>query len=125
MAAKTSEGSIKWQLCYDISARTWWMRVPLSLDRKVLRRSPKKEKQDRSCIDSFNPLFTLRFLWCTRSVAQCSVCAPLLGYDTPSLQLKHEEGRGKKKTPECSGTRRTLCRGRLTCLLWSVRPDNL
>ncbi|XP_026781744.1 nuclear factor 1 A-type isoform X1 [Pangasianodon hypophthalmus] len=25
MAAKTSEGSIKWQLCYDISARTWWM----------------------------------------------------------------------------------------------------
>ncbi|CAM4656941.1 unnamed protein product [Leuciscus chuanchicus] len=46
MAAKTSEGSIKWQLCYDISARTWWMRVPLSLDRKVLRRSPKKEKQD-------------------------------------------------------------------------------
>ncbi|GAA6100102.1 nuclear factor 1 A-type isoform X2 [Tachysurus ichikawai] len=27
MAAKTSEGSIKWQLCYDISARTWWMGV--------------------------------------------------------------------------------------------------
>ncbi|XP_072555684.1 nuclear factor 1 A-type isoform X8 [Paramormyrops kingsleyae] len=25
MAVKTSEGSIKWQLCYDISARTWWM----------------------------------------------------------------------------------------------------
>ncbi|XP_035272091.1 nuclear factor 1 A-type isoform X2 [Anguilla anguilla] len=25
MAGKTSEGSIKWQLCYDISARTWWM----------------------------------------------------------------------------------------------------
>ncbi|XP_026861280.2 nuclear factor 1 A-type isoform X3 [Electrophorus electricus] len=25
MAAKTSEGSVKWQLCYDISARTWWM----------------------------------------------------------------------------------------------------
>nr|XP_040039786.1 nuclear factor 1 A-type isoform X2 [Gasterosteus aculeatus aculeatus] len=25
MAAKSSEGSIKWQLCYDISARTWWM----------------------------------------------------------------------------------------------------
>ncbi|XP_055074409.1 nuclear factor 1 A-type isoform X9 [Misgurnus anguillicaudatus] len=25
MAAKTTEGSIKWQLCYDISARTWWM----------------------------------------------------------------------------------------------------
>ncbi|MEQ2162782.1 hypothetical protein GOODEAATRI_023324 [Goodea atripinnis] len=25
MAAKGSEGSIKWQLCYDISARTWWM----------------------------------------------------------------------------------------------------
>lgn len=36
-------------------------RLPLSLDRKVLHRSPKKEKQDRSCIDSFNPLFTLRF----------------------------------------------------------------
>ncbi|RXN20442.1 nuclear factor 1 A-type isoform X1 [Labeo rohita] len=28
MAAKTSEGSIKWQLCYDISARTWWMWEP-------------------------------------------------------------------------------------------------
>ncbi|KAF6715167.1 Nuclear factor 1 A-type [Oryzias melastigma] len=27
MAGK--DGSIKWQLCYDISARTWWMaRVP-------------------------------------------------------------------------------------------------
>lgn len=25
MAGKSSEGSIKWQLCYDISARTWWM----------------------------------------------------------------------------------------------------
>ncbi|XP_061594099.1 nuclear factor 1 A-type isoform X4 [Cololabis saira] len=25
MAAKSAEGSIKWQLCYDISARTWWM----------------------------------------------------------------------------------------------------
>ncbi|XP_055797064.1 nuclear factor 1 A-type-like isoform X6 [Salvelinus fontinalis] len=25
MAGKTTEGSIKWQLCYDISARTWWM----------------------------------------------------------------------------------------------------
>ncbi|XP_043861097.1 nuclear factor 1 A-type isoform X3 [Dromiciops gliroides] len=25
MAAKASDGSIKWQLCYDISARTWWM----------------------------------------------------------------------------------------------------
>ncbi|XP_073213619.1 nuclear factor 1 A-type isoform X6 [Lepidochelys kempii] len=25
MAGKTSDGSIKWQLCYDISARTWWM----------------------------------------------------------------------------------------------------
>ncbi|XP_072294740.1 nuclear factor 1 A-type isoform X2 [Eucyclogobius newberryi] len=24
-AGKGSEGSIKWQLCYDISARTWWM----------------------------------------------------------------------------------------------------
>ncbi|GLD62967.1 nuclear factor 1 A-type, partial [Lates japonicus] len=30
MAGKTSEGSIKWQLCYDISARTWWM-PPLGL----------------------------------------------------------------------------------------------
>lgn len=25
MAGKASDGSIKWQLCYDISARTWWM----------------------------------------------------------------------------------------------------
>ncbi|XP_054646876.1 nuclear factor 1 A-type isoform X3 [Dunckerocampus dactyliophorus] len=25
MAGKSAEGSIKWQLCYDISARTWWM----------------------------------------------------------------------------------------------------
>ncbi|XP_041133516.1 nuclear factor 1 A-type isoform X11 [Polyodon spathula] len=25
MAGKPSDGSIKWQLCYDISARTWWM----------------------------------------------------------------------------------------------------
>ncbi|KAL4000134.1 dishevelled associated activator of morphogenesis [Sarotherodon galilaeus] len=28
MAGKSSEGSIKWQLCYDISARTWWMGIP-------------------------------------------------------------------------------------------------
>ncbi|XP_061680742.1 nuclear factor 1 A-type isoform X2 [Syngnathoides biaculeatus] len=25
MAGKSAEGSVKWQLCYDISARTWWM----------------------------------------------------------------------------------------------------
>ncbi|XP_040612189.1 nuclear factor 1 B-type isoform X7 [Mesocricetus auratus] len=25
MAGKTSDSSIKWQLCYDMSARTWWM----------------------------------------------------------------------------------------------------
>uniref|UniRef100_A0A4W3K786 Nuclear factor 1 n=2 Tax=Callorhinchus milii TaxID=7868 RepID=A0A4W3K786_CALMI len=25
MAGKSSDSSIKWQLCYDISARTWWM----------------------------------------------------------------------------------------------------
>ncbi|XP_078417303.1 nuclear factor 1 A-type isoform X1 [Cetorhinus maximus] len=25
MAGKPSDSSIKWQLCYDISARTWWM----------------------------------------------------------------------------------------------------
>lgn len=25
MAEKLTERSIKWQLCYDISARTWWM----------------------------------------------------------------------------------------------------
>ncbi|XP_033871401.1 nuclear factor 1 B-type-like isoform X9 [Acipenser ruthenus] len=25
MAGKASDGSIKWQLCYDMSARTWWM----------------------------------------------------------------------------------------------------
>ncbi|KFO30460.1 Putative palmitoyltransferase ZDHHC21 [Fukomys damarensis] len=27
MAGKTSDSSIKWQLCYDMSARTWWMVV--------------------------------------------------------------------------------------------------
>ncbi|XP_043570394.1 nuclear factor 1 B-type-like isoform X8 [Chiloscyllium plagiosum] len=25
MAGKAADGSIKWQLCYDMSARTWWM----------------------------------------------------------------------------------------------------
>ncbi|XP_051713881.1 nuclear factor 1 B-type isoform X15 [Oryctolagus cuniculus] len=25
MAGKTSDSSIRWQLCYDMSARTWWM----------------------------------------------------------------------------------------------------
>lgn len=25
MAGKASDSSIKWQLCYDMSARTWWM----------------------------------------------------------------------------------------------------
>ncbi|XP_015200583.1 nuclear factor 1 B-type isoform X14 [Lepisosteus oculatus] len=25
MAGKSADGSIKWQLCYDMSARTWWM----------------------------------------------------------------------------------------------------
>lgn len=25
MAGKLTETSIKWQLCYDMSARTWWM----------------------------------------------------------------------------------------------------
>lgn len=25
MAVKTSESSIKWQLCYNITNRTWWM----------------------------------------------------------------------------------------------------
>ncbi|XP_036407232.1 nuclear factor 1 B-type-like isoform X4 [Megalops cyprinoides] len=25
MAGKATDGSIKWQLCYDMSARTWWM----------------------------------------------------------------------------------------------------
>lgn len=25
MAGKTADGSIKWQLCYDMTARTWWM----------------------------------------------------------------------------------------------------
>nr|XP_042127285.1 nuclear factor 1 B-type isoform X7 [Peromyscus maniculatus bairdii] len=25
MAGKTADSSIKWQLCYDMSARTWWM----------------------------------------------------------------------------------------------------
>lgn len=25
MTGKPAEGSIKWQLCYDMSARTWWM----------------------------------------------------------------------------------------------------
>ncbi|KAK5612988.1 hypothetical protein CRENBAI_003377 [Crenichthys baileyi] len=32
MAAKGSEGSIKWQLCYDISARTWWMVLVLIIN---------------------------------------------------------------------------------------------
>ncbi|CAB1452360.1 unnamed protein product [Pleuronectes platessa] len=27
MAGKLTERSIKWQLCYDVSARTWWMHV--------------------------------------------------------------------------------------------------
>lgn len=25
MAGKTADSSIKWQLCYDMTARTWWM----------------------------------------------------------------------------------------------------
>lgn len=25
MAGKAADGSIKWQLCYDMTARTWWM----------------------------------------------------------------------------------------------------
>ncbi len=25
MAEKTADSSIKWQLCYDMTARTWWM----------------------------------------------------------------------------------------------------
>ncbi|GAA6100891.1 nuclear factor 1 B-type isoform X1 [Tachysurus ichikawai] len=28
MAGKTADGSIKWQLCYDMTARTWWMEAP-------------------------------------------------------------------------------------------------
>lgn len=24
-AAPAAEGSVKWQLCYDVSAKTWWM----------------------------------------------------------------------------------------------------
>lgn len=25
MAIKMNERSVKWQLCYDVTARTWWM----------------------------------------------------------------------------------------------------
>lgn len=49
--------------------------------------------------------------------------APRLWHSVAAI--KAWRGERGKKTPKCSGTRRTLCRGRLTCLLWSVRPDNL
>lgn len=45
MAARSSEGSIKWQLCYDISARTWWM---VSLDQLSSRLLPPEQHRSSS-----------------------------------------------------------------------------
>ncbi|KAF4021736.1 hypothetical protein G4228_013317 [Cervus hanglu yarkandensis] len=44
MAGKASDGSIKWQLCYDISARTWWMASAFVGEHLLLSDSLKKNK---------------------------------------------------------------------------------
>lgn len=77
MAGKASDGSIKWQLCYDMSARTWWMvswqwlgfffvkmilLTPLSL-KLVSEQSKSNQSNSRSAqfLDNFELLFCNTF----------------------------------------------------------------
>ncbi len=61
---------------------------------KVLRRGPKKEKEDRF----FASILLIPCLHWGFVVHAWSLGALLLGYDSPSLQLKHGEEKKKKNS---------------------------